>query len=365
MRQSRNKVVTRFFPSLCLRHKDVFFILRRDSLEPIIEIKNLSKVFGSGDSQVEALRDVNIAVQPGEIFGIIGLSGAGKSTLVRCINLLERPNEGQVLFHGQNMMAMSEKDLRLQRRKITMIFQSFNLLEQRTALDNICFPLELVGTPRKQAVKRAKELLEIVGLPDKANAYPVQLSGGQKQRIAIARALATDPEVLLCDEATSALDPKTTDSILKLLQKINQERGITVIIITHQMSVIEQICHRVAILDHGDVAEIGKVEDVFHNPQSEAGRRLVTPEAASLPLSTWTGHVARIAFNGNASADPIIASVALDLGIKVSILGADTRNIDGKAFGTMLVSLPDDLQQKRKVMDYLNAHPGVTAEEVQ
>ena len=334
-------------------------------MEPIIEIKNLTKTFGSGENQVEALRDVNISVESGEIFGIIGLSGAGKSTLVRCINLLERPNEGQVLFHGQNMMAMTDKQLRLQRRKITMIFQSFNLLEQRTALDNICFPLELVGTPRKEAVKRAKELLEIVGLPDKANAYPVQLSGGQKQRIAIARALATDPEVLLCDEATSALDPKTTDSILKLLQKINRERGITVIIITHQMSVIEQICHRVAILDHGDVAEIGKVVDVFHNPQSEAGRRLVSPEAANLPLSTWDGPVARIAFNGNASADPIIATLAMDLGVKVSILGADTRNIDGKAFGTMLISLPEDLATKRKVMDYLNALEGVHTEEVQ
>ena len=334
-------------------------------MEPIIEIKNLTKTFGSGENQVEALRDVNISVESGEIFGIIGLSGAGKSTLVRCINLLERPNEGQVLFHGQNMMTMSDKQLRLQRRKITMIFQSFNLLEQRTALDNICFPLELVGTPRKEAVKRAKELLEIVGLPDKANAYPVQLSGGQKQRIAIARALATDPEVLLCDEATSALDPKTTDSILKLLQEINRERGITVIIITHQMSVIEQICHRVAILDHGDVAEIGKVVDVFHNPQSEAGRRLVSPEAANLPLSTWEGPVARIAFNGNASADPIIATLAMDLGVKVSILGADTRNIDGKAFGTMLISLPEDLATKRKVMDYLNALEGVHTEEVQ
>ena len=334
-------------------------------MEPIIEIKNLTKTFGSGENQVEALRDVNISVESGEIFGIIGLSGAGKSTLVRCINLLERPNEGQVLFHGQNMMTMTDKHLRLQRRKITMIFQSFNLLEQRTALDNICFPLELVGTPRTEAVKRAQELLEIVGLPDKANAYPVQLSGGQKQRIAIARALATDPEVLLCDEATSALDPKTTDSILKLLQEINRERGITVIIITHQMSVIEQICHRVAILDHGDVAEIGKVVDVFHNPQSEAGRRLVSPEAANLPLSTWEGPVARIAFNGNASADPIIATLAMDLGVKVSILGADTRNIDGKAFGTMLISLPEDLPTKRKVLDYLNALEGVHTEEVQ
>ena len=334
-------------------------------MEPIVELKHLSKTFGGGENQVHALHDVSIAVKPGEIFGIIGLSGAGKSTLVRCINLLERPDEGQVLFHGKDLMTMKDKELRAQRHNITMIFQSFNLLEQRTAIDNICFPLELVGTPRKEARKRAMELLEIVGLPDKANAYPVQLSGGQKQRIAIARALATDPEVLLCDEATSALDPQTTDSILKLLQKINRERGITVIIITHQMSVIEQICHRVAILDHGNVAEIGEVEEVFRNPKSTAGRNLVSPDTTNLPLSTWEGHVARIAFNGNASADPIIASVAMDLGMKVSILGAATRNVDGKAFGTMLVSLPDDEAKKRTIMDYLNAIDGVTAEEVQ
>ena len=334
-------------------------------MEPIIEIRNLSKTFGTGDNQVAALHNVSLAVKAGEIFGIIGLSGAGKSTLVRCINLLERPDEGQMLFHGKNLMVMPDKQLRQQRRTISMIFQSFNLLDQRTALDNICFPLELVGTPKKEARKKAMELLETVGLPDKANAYPVQLSGGQKQRIAIARALASDPEVLLCDEATSALDPQPTDSILKLLQKINQERGITVIIITHQMSVIEQVCHRVAILDHGEVAEVGEVEEVFRNPKTAAGRRLVSPDTTALPLSTWEGHVARIAFNGNASADPIIASVAMDLGVKVSILGADTRNIDGKAFGTMLVSLPDDLEEKMRVMKYLNSHPGVTAEEVQ
>ena len=280
------------------------------------------------------------------------------------MNLLERPDQGQVLFHGKNLAAMPEKELRMQRRKISMIFQSFNLLDQRTALDNICFPLELTGVPKKEAKRRAAELLDTVGLPDKAGAYPVQLSGGQKQRVAIARALASDPEVLLCDEATSALDPQTTDSILKLLKKINQERGITVIIITHQMSVIEQICNRVAILDSGVVAEIGEVESVFSNPQSEAGRRLVSPDGA-LPLSDWNGPVARIAFNGNASEEPIIAQVALELGIKVSILGADTRNVDGKAFGTMLVSLPDSPEDRKKVMDYLNAHPGVTAEEVQ
>ena len=333
-------------------------------LEPIVELRNLSKTFGSGEGQVAALQHVSVAVEPGEIFGIIGLSGAGKSTLVRCINLLERPDEGQVLFHGRDLMTMSNQELRAVRRKISMIFQSFNLLDQRTSLDNICFPLELAGVSRGEAKKRAMALLETVGLPDKANAYPVQLSGGQKQRIAIARALASDPEVLLCDEATSALDPQTTDSILKLLQTISRERKITVIIITHQMSVIEQICHRVAILDSGVVAEIGEVEKVFSNPQSAAGRRLVTPDVA-LPLSTWEGPVARIAFNGNMSEEPIIASVAVDLGIKLSILGADTRNVDGKAFGAMLVSLPDDETDRKKVLDYLNNHDGVSAEVIQ
>ena len=332
-------------------------------MEPIIQIKHLSKIFGSGDNQVAALQDVTLEVKPGEIFGIIGLSGAGKSTLVRCINLLEHPNEGAVLFHGKDLTHLKEKELRMQRRKISMIFQSFNLLDQRNCLDNICFPLELAGVSKKEARKRAMELLETVGLPDKAEAYPVQLSGGQKQRIAIARALASDPEVLLCDEATSALDPKTTDQILQLLQKINRERGITVIIITHQMSVIEQICHQVAILDAGRVAEIGAVEEVFRNPKSKAGRRLVSPNSAP-PETEWDFPVARVAFNGSTSEEPVIATLAIQKQIAVSILGADTRIVDGKSFGTMLISLPEDITKRRIVMDYLNGCEGVTAEEV-
>ena len=332
-------------------------------MDSIIEIQNLSKTFGAGDNQVAALQDVSLSVQEGEIFGIIGLSGAGKSTLVRCINLLERPEEGKVLFHGKDLMGLKEKQLRQQRRNISMIFQSFNLLDQRTALDNICFPLELSGVPRKEAHKKALELLDTVGLPDKAGAYPVQLSGGQKQRIAIARALASNPEVLLCDEATSALDPKTTKSILQLLQQINRDRGITVIIITHDMSVIEQICHRVAILDSGKVAEIGQVEDVFHNPKSKAGRRLVSPNRA-LPESDWDCPIARVAFNGTMTEAPVIATLAMEKRIAVSILGADTRDVDGKTFGTLLISLPEDVADRRTVLDYLNAHDGVTAEEV-
>ena len=329
----------------------------------MIQIENLSKTFGSGQTQVAALQDVSLHIEKGEIFGIIGLSGAGKSTLVRCMNLLERPESGKILFKGQDLMELSAQALRMQRRRISMIFQSFNLLDQRTALDNICFPMELAGVSKRQARKKALELLEIVGLPDKAKAYPVQLSGGQKQRIAIARALASDPEVLLCDEATSALDPQTTESILALLQQINREKGITVIIITHQMSVIEQICHRVAILDQGCVAEIGNVEQVFSNPQTTAGRRLVSPDRA-LPSSQWDSPVARLAFNGTMVEQPMIATLALEKNIMVSILGADTRNVDGKSFGTMLISLPEDAEQKKTVLDFFNAHPGVTAEEV-
>ena len=329
----------------------------------IVELKSLYKTFGAGENQVNALKNVSVSVEKGDIFGIIGLSGAGKSTLVRCINLLERPDQGAVLFDGKDLMGLSEKELRKERRKISMIFQSFNLLEQRTSLDNICFPMELMGVPKKQARERAKELLETVGLPDKADSYPVQLSGGQKQRIAIARALASDPEVLLCDEATSALDPKTTGQILSLLQKINRERGITVIIITHQMSVIEQICNRVAILDSGEVAEIGTVEEVFSNPKSKAGRRLVSPAVAE-PATDWNIPMARIAFNGGASEEPVFAQLIKQTGVELSILGAATRNVDGKAFGTMLVSLPEDETKKKEILEFLNGCQGVSAEEV-
>ncbi len=331
-------------------------------MEPIIEIQHLSKHFGSGDNFVAALQDVSISVKSGEIFGIIGLSGAGKSTLVRCINLLENPDEGAVLFHGKDLTNLKDRELRLQRRKISMIFQSFNLLDQRTALDNICFPLELIGTPRKEAKKRAMELLETVGLPDKANAYPVQLSGGQKQRIAIARALASNPEVLLCDEATSALDPQTTRDVLRLLQDINKRLGITVIIITHDMSVIEEICGKVAILNHGQVAETGLVTEVFSHPKTEAGRRLVYPDG--LPFELSEGRVIRVAFNGGTAYQPLIASLAIDCGVVVNILGADTRNIDGKAFGTMLLGLPESEAEANKALAYIQAQKDITVEEV-
>ena len=287
---------------------------------PIIQIQHLNKTFGTGEAAVHALEDINLEVQAGEIFGIIGLSGAGKSTLVRCMNLLERPTSGSVVVDGKDMTKLSVKELRKARKDISMIFQSFNLLMQRTALDNICFPLELVGTPRAKAVARAKELLDLVGLGNRAGAYPAQLSGGQKQRVAIARALATDPKVLLCDEATSALDPTTTLSILDLLKELNQKLGVTVVVITHQMNVIEEICHRVAILDHGVVAEQDTVEEIFSNPKTDIGRQLVYPNGVRIDQLP-PAQVIRVAFNGGSSYEPLIASLAIDCGVKVNILG--------------------------------------------
>ena len=329
----------------------------------MIELKHITKVFPTADGELTALNDVNITIHDGDVYGIVGMSGAGKSTLVRCINLLERPTSGQVVIDGKDLCVMPAKELIQQRRSISMIFQQFNLLMQRTCLKNICFPMEIAGVKAADAQKKAKELLEIVGLPDKADAYPAQLSGGQKQRIAIARALASDPKILLCDEATSALDPKTTQDILKLVKDINQRLGITVVVITHEMAVVEEICTHVAILDHGVLQESGTVEDIFSNPQTEAGRRLVYPNGVvidQLPAA----NVIRIAFNGGSSYEPLITSLAIDCGVKVNILGADTRNIDGKAFGTMLLGLPTDPEEAAKAMAYIKSQPNVTMEEV-
>jgi D-methionine transport system ATP-binding protein len=333
--------------------------------ESIIQIQHLNKTFGTGPDAVHALEDINLDIQAGEIFGIIGLSGAGKSTLVRCMNLLERPTSGSVIVDGQEMTKLKDKDLRKARQSISMIFQSFNLLMQRTALDNICFPLELIGVRRAKAVEKARELLKIVGLEDRESAYPAQMSGGQKQRVAIARALATDPKVLLCDEATSALDPTTTLSILALLKELNQKLGVTVVVITHQMSVIEEICHRVAILDGGVVAEQGNVTDIFSNPSTDAARRLVYPGGISVEQYPAGTRALRVAFNGGTAYQPLIASLAIDCGVKVNILGADTRNIDGKAFGTMLLDLPQDPNEAAKALSYIRAQPNITVEEVE
>ena len=332
----------------------------------MIELKNLSKSFETADGTVNALKNVNLTINDGDIYGIIGMSGAGKSTLVRCINMLERPTEGSVLIDDRDIGALSEKELRGVRRNITMIFQSFNLLMQRTCLKNICFPLELSGMKRADAKKRAMELLEIVGLPDKANAYPAQLSGGQKQRIAIARALTTNPEVLLCDEATSALDPKTTHSILELIREINRKTGITVVIITHQMSVIEEICDRVAILDEGVVVEEGDVGTVFSDPQSEAAKRLVFPEGAETVISgEFNDRRVRVVFNGApATTKPLITQMAMDKGIAANILSASTRCIGDKVYGNMLLGIDGDNLVVEEVKAYLQRVGDVIVEEV-
>lgn len=332
----------------------------------MIEIKNLSKEFQTADGTVEALKDVSLTIHDGDIYGIIGMSGAGKSTLVRCINMLERPTGGQVLIDGQDIGALSKMELRKIRREITMIFQGFNLLMQRTCLKNICFPLELAGVNKADAKKRAMELLEIVGLPDKANAYPAQLSGGQQQRIAIARALATDPKVLLCDEATSALDPKTTHSILELIRDINRRLGISVIIITHQMSVVEEICSHVAILDEGHVVEEGLVSEIFSSPKSKAAKRLVFPEGADEILLDPKGERRiRVVFSGAvASRTPLIAKLAMEEQIPASILGASTRSIGDKAYGNMLLGITGDDEMVRQAMEYLRSVPDVLVEEV-
>ena len=315
---------------------------------------------------MDALKDVSLSIPDGDIFGIIGMSGAGKSTLVRCINMLERPSSGSVIIDGCDLGTLSEKGLREVRREISMVFQGFHLLMQRTCLKNVCFPLELAGVSKQEAKAKALELLDIVGLKDKANAYPAQLSGGQQQRVAIARALATDPKVLLCDEATSALDPTTTNSILELIRSINEKLGITVVIITHQMSVVEQVCKHVAILDGGSVAEQGEVAEVFAHPKSPAARRLVFPEAADCRLAGMEGQrFIRVLFNGAlATSTPLIAKMAVEKGIQASIAYASTKSIGDRAYGSMLLSVGTSDEDVRTAIEFLTQTPDVAAQEV-
>ena len=334
----------------------------------MIEIKNLSKSFQTADGTVEALKNVSLTINDGDIYGIIGMSGAGKSTLVRCINMLERPTQGSVLIDGCDIGSLNGAQLREKRRNITMIFQGFNLLMQRTCLKNVCFPLELAGVGKHEAKARAYELLETVGLPDKANAYPAQLSGGQQQRIAIARALATNPKVLLCDEATSALDPNTTHSILGLIKDINEKLGITVIIITHQMSVVEEICGKVAILDGGSVVEEGAVSEVFSAPKSDAAKRLVFPEnceADEIITHTKGEKVIRVVFNGaKAASTPLISKMAMEKNITANIMAASTKSIGDKAYGNMLLGISGE-EQMMQAVEYLRSVPDIIVEEVE
>ena len=329
---------------------------------PQIELRGLSKVYQIPGGEVQALNNINLAIEQGDIYGIIGMSGAGKSTLIRCLNRLDTPTDGQVLIDGQNILAMSKKQLLQTRRRMAMIFQQFNLLMQKSVARNVRYPLEIAGAPKKQANERVMELLKIVGLEEKANAYPAQLSGGQKQRVAIARALASNPEMLLCDEATSALDPMTTQSILELLKKINAELGITVVLITHEMAVILQICNKVAILDGGKLVEQGTVDDVFMHTKSAAGKRLfgILPENED---DVPTQPALRIVFDGSAADQPVISRLVKDLGFDVNILAADMHQFNGKTYGQMMVARPEDPAELKQVQDYL-AKAGLTTEEV-
>ena len=314
----------------------------------MIELKNVSKSFDTAEGKVDALKDVSITIEDGDIYGIIGMSGAGKSTLVRCINMLEKPTSGEVIVNGKRLDTMSPAQLRAARRNITMIFQQFNLLMQRNCLKNVCFPMELAGASKKDAQNRAKELLALVGLPDKAKAYPAQLSGGQQQRIAIARALATNPKVLLCDEATSALDPKTTRQILELIRDINKKLGITVVIITHQMSVVKEVCNHVAILDDGIIAEEGLVSSVFTSPKSEAARHLVFPGGEDMTVSDPL-HERRLKLtflNVAATSVPLVARLATEEGISANVISATTQKLSDEIYGSMLLGIPNSQFEK-------------------
>mgnify|MGYP005769386359 CR=1 FL=1 len=329
--------------------------------EPIIRLEHLVKEFKTSSGTVKALEDISLDIYAGEIFGIIGLSGAGKSTLVRCINYLEVPTSGEVIFEGVPMGSLDRKGINQARRSMGMIFQQFNLLAQRNILKNVCFPMELQKTPKDQAEKRARELLEMVGLADREKAYPAQLSGGQKQRVAIARALATNPKVLLCDEATSALDPNTTKSILQLLKEINRKLGVTVIVITHEMGVIEAICDRVAIIDKSHIAEVGAVSEIFSDPKSAIGRQLIMGDTVHTDFGD--SKLVRIIFDGRASNEPVLSNLILACKVPVNIMYAATKDVNGTALGQMIIQLPKDEGEEKRVLNYL-ATAGIPYEEV-
>ena len=308
-------------------------------MEPMIKLEHLDKTFVSKNQTVYALKDINLEIQKGDIFGIIGMSGAGKSTLIRCINFLERPSAGSVYIEGRNLADMNDKQLRKERQQVAMIFQHFNLLAQRNVRKNIAFSMEIAGMKKEDIEKRIDELLEIVDLKD-------------QQRVAIARALATNPKIILCDEATSALDPTTTQSILKLLREINQKFGITIVIITHEMSVVESICSHVAIIDNGELVETGTVEKIFSQPESRTAKKLIYQKNAGGATDIGQRCI-RIVFDGKSSYEPVIANLIMECKVAVNIMFADTKDIDGKAYGQMILQLPEDRMQGDKVIYYL------------
>lgn len=332
-------------------------------MEPIIRVENISKRFQTQAGPVDAVKNMSFTINKGEIFGLIGLSGAGKSTLVRCLNLLEKPDEGAIYVDGDDLMKLGEAQLRAKRQDIGMIFQHFNLLMQRTVLDNVCFPMEIAGVKKKEARKRALGYLETVGLEEKAYAYPAQLSGGQKQRVAIARVLASDPKILLCDEATSALDPQTTKSILSLLKEINQKYGITIVVITHEMAVIQEICSRVAVLDHGSLVEEGSVEELFRAPKTDEAKKLILNEFAHIK-EMRSERTVRVTFGNNSAFEPLIGNVVLEYKTPVNILYANMKTINGKTEGEMVLQLPDSKEIAEHMIAYFR-EKGLGVEEVE
>lgn len=322
----------------------------------MIEFKNITKVFHTKAKETKALDDVSLHVKKGTIFGVIGYSGAGKSTLIRMANLLEKPTKGQVFLNGKELTKMSRADLSIARQKMGMIFQSFNLLKTGTVYENIAIPLKLTGVPKKEIKERVNKYLEIVGLLDKTNAYPAQLSGGQKQRVAIARALAHEPEVLLCDEATSALDPDTTESILALLSKINSELGITILLITHEMNVVQSICHEVAVMENGRIVEQGRVIDLFSQPKTGTAKRFVQsifndkiPEELEKDLKS-SGQIVTLSFIGNASGKPALAMVTKKFDVYPSILSGNITQLKDEPYGRLVVHLEGSSSEVEKAV---------------
>ncbi len=331
--------------------------------ENVFELQHVSKVYRNEGNEFTALTDVSLEIKEGEIFGIIGMSGAGKSTLVRTLNRLEEVSDGKVLFYGEELGKLKSSELRKVRRSIAMIFQSFNLLLQRTVRQNVEQPLKIAGVGRKERKEIARKMLETVDLLDKENEYPSRLSGGQRQRVAIARALAGDPKVLLCDEATSALDPKITGEILELLLKINRERKLTIIIITHEMSVVEKICDRVAIIDDGNLVEIGEVKEVFRDPKSDAAKRLVYPSNPFDAASAENARLIRIAFDGLSSSEPFIANLVKETGQTVNILSANTKSVGGIGYGQMILELPPETKDQEIIIEFFTKN-GLSVSEV-
>ena len=331
----------------------------------MIDLSHIEKIYDSPSGPVRAIKDISLHINRGEIYGIIGLSGAGKSTLVRCINLLERPTSGKVTVDGQDITAMSESQLRQARKSIGMIFQHFNLLSSATVYENVAFPLRLVNTPKEKIDKKVTELLELVGLADKASQYPSQLSGGQKQRVGIARALASEPKILLCDEATSALDPQTTKAILQLIRDINAKLKLTVVVITHEMQVIKDICDKVAVIDKGVIAEKGKVLDVFTNPQQPITKEFISVLLSNdLPVGfrerevrqeRFSGSILliRITFIGESANEPVISRLIKNFDLNVGILFGSLDDIKGVPFGRLIISLDGRQLEIQEALEYV------------